>query len=172
MINSIILPGLYLKWVKNIGGSDQRFIFSKLVGSNKNNIFELCPKERLDMMREVNKCQNKCKLDSSHEPLVRLGCPRKLGTVRDGPGNYGQKALTRTPQVRPIIRSMSRKITKLGASFEKCSPKRSKYLPKKKRESTRLIERRKSTLQPSTSRCSKIRKVINLILIEEFFLSI
>ena len=104
------------------------------MGSNKNNIFELCPKERLDMMREVNKCQNKCKLDSSREPLVR-----------------------------PIIRSVSRKITKLGTSFEKFSPKGSKYLSKKKRESTRLIERRKSTLQPSTSRCSKIRKVINFI---------
>ena len=86
------------------------------------------------MMREVNKCQNKCKLDSSREPLVR-----------------------------PIIRSVSRKITKLGTSFEKFSPKGSKYLSKKKRESTRLIERRKSTLQPSTSRCSKIRKVINFI---------
>ena len=104
------------------------------MGSNKNNIFELCPKERLDMMREVNKCQNKCKLDSSREPLVR-----------------------------PIIRSVSRKITRLGTSFEKFSPKGSKYLSKKKRESTRLIERRKSTLQPSTSRCSKIRKVINFI---------
>ena len=108
--------------------------FSKLVGSSKNTIFELCPKERLDMMREVNKCQNKCKLDSSREPMVR-----------------------------PIIRSVSRKIIKLGSSFEKFSPKSSKYLSKKKRESTRLIERRKSTLQPSSSRSSKLRKVINLV---------
>ena len=134
MINSIILLGLYLKWVNNRGGSDQSFIFSKLVGSSKNNIFELCPKERLDMMREVNKCQNKCKLDSSRGPLVR-----------------------------PIIRSMSRKIIKLGSSFEKFSPKASKYLSKNKRESTRFIDRRKSTLQPSSSRCSKLRKVIILI---------
>ena len=133
MINSIILLGLYLKWVKNIGGSYKRFIFSKLVGSSKNNIFELCPKERLDMMREVNKCQNKCNLDSSRGPLVR-----------------------------PIIKIMGRKITKLGSSFEKFSPKASKYLPKNKRESTRFIERRKSTLQPSSSRCSKLRKVIIL----------
>ena len=104
-------------------------MFSQLVGSSKSNIFELCPKERLDMMREVNKCQNKCRLEPSREPLVK-----------------------------PIIRSMSRKMIKIGTSFEKFSPKASKYLhvPKKKRESTRLIERRKSTLQPSSSRSSKL----------------
>ena len=89
-------------------------------------------------MREVNKCQNKCRLESSREPLVK-----------------------------PLIRSMSRKMIKIGTSFEKFSPKASKYIskniPKKKRESTRLIERRKSTLQPSSSRSSKLRRAFKLM---------
>ena len=105
-------------------------ILSKMVGSTKGNIFELCPKERLDMMREVHEC----KLESSRDPLVR-----------------------------PLIRSVGRKIGKLGSSFEKFSPKASKQLPKKERESTRMMERRQSTLQPSSSRSSKLRMVFLLI---------